>query len=100
MATTAQTRRSSSASNAAAKRQAAAAAENRHGKVAAAVEQRLAHKRPALTNITNQRTGSLLSSRSTFSESSGIVCSLSPSFFLVIAFSFPCRFRFLMYRGM
>nr|GMC51598.1 cyclin-A1-4 isoform X2 [Ipomoea batatas] len=66
MATTAQTRRSSSASNA------AAAAENRHGKVAAAVEQRLAHKRPALTNITNQRTGSLLSSRSTFSESSGI----------------------------
>ncbi|XP_019196846.1 PREDICTED: cyclin-A1-4-like isoform X2 [Ipomoea nil] len=72
MATTAQTRRSSSASNAAAKRQAAAAAENRHGKVAAAADQRLAHKRPALTNITNQRTGSLLSSRSTFSESSSI----------------------------
>lgn len=80
MATTAQTRRSSSASNAAAKRQtaaAAAASENRHGKVAAAAEQRLAHKRPALTNITNQRTGSLVSSRTTFSESSSIVCFLS-----------------------
>ncbi|CAH9064309.1 unnamed protein product [Cuscuta epithymum] len=71
MTTTAQTRRLSSASNAAAKRQ-AAVPENRHGKVTAAAEHRLTHKRPALSNITNQRTGSLVAPRSTFSESSSL----------------------------